>query len=99
MQDLKEIREEIDQLDQTMTELFEMRMQLAEQVALYKSIRHLPIFDAEREKQILEERRDWLEDEKLLPYYQEFLRDLMRISKQYQKDVTEEQMIGEKIEK
>lgn len=98
MQDLNEIRKEIDQLDQTMTELFEMRMQLAEKVAFYKSINHLPIFDAEREKQILENRSDWLDDPKLLPYFQEFLRDLMRISKQYQKDLLQEKTSGDEVE-
>lgn len=52
--DLKEIRTEIDALDHELLSLFERRMALCRNVALYKKENNLPIFQPERETQLLE---------------------------------------------
>ncbi len=54
MKDLLDIRKEIDAIDDRIVELYEERMQLAEDVAEYKFLNHKPVFDKEREKSKLE---------------------------------------------
>lgn len=85
--DLQDIRKEIDAIDQKMVVLFEARMQLAKEVATYKAEHDLPIFDAEREREIIAERSQCLEHREFLSYYQDFLTQLMRISKELQTDL------------
>lgn len=84
MKDLKEIREEIDLIDEKMRELFSMRMKAAREVAEYKLTHGLPVYDAEREAQVIENNVNRLEDSELRPYYVSFLRDSMGVSKSYQ---------------
>ena len=49
MRDLLEIRDEIDELDDKIVELYERRMQLTTEVAEYKIETGKQIFDKERE--------------------------------------------------
>ncbi|MCC8111721.1 MAG: chorismate mutase [Ruminococcus sp.] len=53
--ELNEIRTEIDALDQQLQTLFEQRMALCLDVAKYKQEHHMQIFQADREKQVLDE--------------------------------------------
>ncbi|MDD6489633.1 MAG: prephenate dehydratase [Clostridia bacterium] len=50
---LKPIRDEIDRIDNQLIELFKQRMDCSKRVAEYKLENGLPIFNAEREKDIL----------------------------------------------
>ncbi|MGN1224208.1 MAG: bifunctional chorismate mutase/prephenate dehydratase [Ruminococcus sp.] len=52
--DLQEIRTEIDALDHELLSLFERRMALCRNVALYKKENNLPVFQPEREKRLLD---------------------------------------------
>jgi len=52
--DLNELRRDIDNIDSQMLELFEKRMKLCKNVALYKKENNLPIFQSERENKIIE---------------------------------------------
>ena len=51
--DLTKIREEIDQIDTQIADLFNTRMQKSLEVAEYKKERKLPVFNNAREKDIL----------------------------------------------
>lgn len=51
--ELKEIRNEIDKVDEELVRLFIKRMKLSAQVAEYKKENHLPIFVPAREQEIL----------------------------------------------
>lgn len=51
--DLKEIRSNIDKIDDRMTDLFVKRMELAAQVAEYKKDNDLPVLNEKRENEIL----------------------------------------------
>ena len=53
--DLKELREEIDGIDETLVKLFVKRMDLSAQVADYKKANNLPIYVPTRERQILQD--------------------------------------------
>ena len=51
---LEEIRTEIDALDKQLLALFERRMDLCRDVALYKKEHNLPVFQPEREEKLLD---------------------------------------------
>ena len=84
MRDLKDIRADINDVDAKMRELFAERMRLAQAVAEYKSAHGLAIHDPARESQVIEKNAKELEDDKLRPYYVNFLQSNMNISKAYQ---------------
>ncbi len=52
--DLKEIRNEIDEIDEQLIRLFSRRMDCSQRVAEYKLENGMPIFNPEREDQVLE---------------------------------------------
>ncbi len=52
---LKDLRCEIDAVDESLVALFEKRMTLSEKVAAYKKENHLPVFDPAREREKLTE--------------------------------------------
>ena len=52
--DLNKIREQIDNIDTQLLELFLDRMELSKGVAAYKKENNMPIFQGDREKQILD---------------------------------------------
>lgn len=53
MKDIKELRNEIDEIDTQLTALFCKRMQVAEKVAEYKKEKGMPVLDATRERELL----------------------------------------------
>lgn len=90
---LAEARAEINEIDQAMGELFCRRFKAAQKVAEYKKSRGLPVFDAERERQVIARNAALIEDEELRPYYVCQLRATMALSRRYQHRLLE----GEKI--
>ena len=56
--DLNYLRNEIDKIDSEILSIFEKRMDLCRQVAVYKKENNLPIFQGNRENQIIEKIRD-----------------------------------------
>lgn len=52
--DMKEIRTQIDALDDTIVEAFQARMLLCAEMAKYKKENHLPVFYPKREEEIKE---------------------------------------------
>ena len=86
MKDLKECRQIINDIDPKMQELFIKRMHTVREVALYKQASGMPIFDAKREEDMLANLSANVEEE-LRAYYVEFLKAMLAISKEYQKDI------------
>lgn len=86
MRDLKEVRVDINEVDQKLSELFDQRMQLAKEVAIYKQAHDLPIFDRAREEQVLENRlKDFPNrDGDFLEATRVFYQTLMDLSKKAQ---------------
>ena len=82
--ELHEIREEIRQIDEEMAELFVRRMEAVRKVAAYKNRRGLPILDQEQEARVIEGRSSLIKNPELLPFYIEFLKDVMKVSKHWQ---------------
>lgn len=85
--DLSQARNRIEEIDRQMAALFEERMECAKSIAEYKKINNLPVFDAVREKQLLNKNSEYIHDEVLKDHYKEFLTSVMDISKNYQRHV------------
>ena len=85
MKDLKELRKEITEVDNEMAELFVRRMRLVSSVADYKMQNALPVLDPGREAQVLEMGAARVPDEELRSYYISFLKEVMTISRRYQR--------------
>ena len=84
--ELEEARKNIDKIDNEMGMLFIKRLEEVNKVIKYKKEHNLPILDASREKEVIEKNASKVE-EKYYSYYVEFLKSIMNISKEYQKDV------------
>ncbi len=89
MIDLKDSREEIDQIDRQIVELFERRMKVASDVAEYKKEIGKPIYDREREQQKLEAVKKLCSNEFNGHAVQEIFQQLMSISRRYQYKLNE----------
>ncbi|MCI5744958.1 MAG: chorismate mutase [Erysipelotrichaceae bacterium] len=87
MDDLKKVREKINEIDQQMAKLFEDRMIECKKVANYKIINSLPVCDANREKEILKNNVNYINDETIKKYYLSYMQSVMNISKDYQKQL------------
>ena len=97
MNNLEKARLAINEADAQIAQLFEKRMQAVEDVVAYKMENGLSVFDGAREKEVIEKNLAKISDEKLKPYYEDMLIQLMRISKEYQKSIMENN--GENTEK
>ena len=86
MKTLTESREIINQIDPEIRKLFLERMKTVKDVALYKLENNLPVVDETREKELIERLSKEVEEE-LKPYYLEFLSAMLKISKDYQKEI------------
>lgn len=86
---LTKARCEINEIDAQMAELFVRRMRAAEEVAAYKKEHALPILDAAREEQVVQNNAKLVEDETLREYYVNFIRNNMAVSRAYQSRLME----------
>ncbi|MGM9632646.1 MAG: 3-dehydroquinate synthase [Eubacteriales bacterium] len=94
MDSLAKTRESINKIDLAMTRLFCERLDTVKDVAAYKAEHSLPIFDAEREAEVIEKNSSLIEDEKIRTHYIEFLRKVMEISRLYQAELYPALMSG-----
>ncbi|MFA7561420.1 MAG: chorismate mutase [Candidatus Izemoplasmatales bacterium] len=87
---MEELRKQIDEIDQTMLELFVKRMNLSKEIVLKKKTLGLKIYDLDREKQILTSMTKKIDDEIIAGLYPQFITNLMDLSKIYQRIIAEE---------
>ena len=90
MNELETLRKRIDDIDRDMARLFESRMEAVAKVAEYKAKNGLAVYDPQREAGVVQKNAALLQDDSLYSYYVRFLRSLMDISKDYQRDLTED---------
>ena len=88
---MKELREEIDVIDQSMQNLFLERMQVVKKVAEHKADNDLPVLDEKREQEIMEKNLNRISDLELKDLYKKFYKELLDISKEYQERIIKEQ--------
>lgn len=89
MNQLEEARLKINAIDKQMAALFEERMACVGQVAEFKKERGLPIFDASRENDVIQKNTGHIKNDIFKPYYIDFLKDMMNVSKSYQHTLVE----------
>lgn len=87
MNNLDEIRVSINEVDLKIIEDFKTRMELAKKVALYKKENNLPIYDAAREKALIDKNINALNDKELEVYYLKIFKEILKQSKEYQKKI------------
>ncbi|MCK5732220.1 MAG: chorismate mutase [Tenericutes bacterium] len=84
---MEELRNQINIIDKRMQNLFLERMQIVKQVALHKKENNLPIFDEIREKIIIKENVDRIDNLELIDLYMAFYKKTIEVSKQYQERI------------
>ncbi|MBP3685706.1 MAG: chorismate mutase, partial [Clostridia bacterium] len=81
--DIQNIRDEINEIDDRLVELFVRRMQIAQDVATYKKEHNLPVTDRTREREVI-----YRLTEKVDPAFSSYTRSLYQklfeLSKTYQ---------------
>lgn len=80
----KEARKIIADTDKEIAVLFEKRMNAAVHVAEYKKANGIPIEDAVRENYLIETNSSLIENSEIRSYYVNFLKNTMKLSKDYQ---------------
>ena len=83
MQDLSKLRENINEIDNKIIELWKERMELSLSVAEYKRENNLPVLDAQREKELLDRIKNMAGDE-LGDYSVSLYETIMSLSRSYQ---------------
>ncbi|MBR6744269.1 MAG: chorismate mutase [Clostridia bacterium] len=89
MEKLTYARETISAIDKEIAALFEKRMNAVRLVSEYKIEHGLPIYDEVRENALIEKNTSLITDEELRPYYVDFLRNTMRVSRNFQAKLSE----------
>ena len=93
---LEEQRQKIDSIDRQIVALFEERTNVVEEVAKIKLDNDIPILDSGREEQVILKVQSYLKDESLKDEslkdeVAELYTELMRISREHQKNWIEKQ--------
>ena len=84
MEDIKNSRERITEIDREMARLFEERMEAAKEIAAYKKERGLPVKDEAREEYLLCKNAGYISDPTVKEYYYSFQKNIMELSCNYQ---------------
>ena len=87
MKDLKQCREQLDYIDLEIIKLFEKRMSIIKDVAIYKKENNLPILDETREEMMLQKNLKNLNNAELKEYYKAILETYLDVSKKYQIEI------------
>lgn len=77
----------INEIDKEAARLFEARMEAVKTIAEYKKENGLPIEDLKREEELIAKNSSLISSDELRPYYKQFLRETIEISKDFQRDI------------
>lgn len=85
MDELKALRDEIDQIDRQLVELFCRRMDVTRRVGEYKAAAGIPVLDREREREVLKSKGE-LVGEELRPAVVALYQTIMALSRRQQQE-------------
>ena len=85
MEELKDLRKKIDEIDRDIVRLIDERMKVSVKVGEIKKKNNAPIFDPKREKEVIASRISLLENKELSNLITTIYNDIMYTSKQIQK--------------
>lgn len=94
MEDLKELRGQIDKIDAQMAALFERRMSVTRKVGEYKLAHGLPVLDPGREREVLEKKTALLQDKALASDVTALFECIMGLSRQQQRTLVKEENVS-----
>lgn len=94
MNGLEKARLKINEIDEKMAKLFEDRMKVVEEVVAYKIANNMQVLDASREKNLIAKNVQYIENEKYKESYLDYFHEMLRISKNYQKQIINKDRIG-----
>ena len=80
---LEQMREEINQIDQELVDLFRRRMELSKSIGAYKQANQLPVQDPARERELLGRVAEQAGEE-LSEYAQSVYQTILAVSRSYQ---------------
>lgn len=91
MQDIRMLREQLDQIDREIIGLLEKRLEVSREVARWKRTMGLPVLDAGREERVLETRAAMLREPERREDVRTLFRDIMAMSRAEQETVLQEE--------
>ena len=93
MDELQNLRRDIDAIDRELVELFRRRMDVTRRVGDYKRERGIPVLDQERERQVLQNKGE-LAGEELRPAVITLFQTIMALSRRQQRDLMDQTHSG-----
>jgi chorismate mutase/prephenate dehydratase len=93
MDQLQSCRQEIDEIDQKIQELFLKRMEIVASIAQFKMTRDLAVYDHDREEEVLRKNLERIKDSPYAPYYRQVLESILKESKEFQKAIVVRSLI------
>ncbi|AWK49935.1 bifunctional chorismate mutase/prephenate dehydratase [Clostridium beijerinckii] len=99
MSDIDNYRNRIDEIDKEITKLFEDRMDTVINIANYKKTNNLPIFNRDREDEVIEKNVGYLKNNDYAEETRKFFISLMEVSRELQsrKILEAEKVIEKKV--
>jgi len=82
--DLSKIREQIDKVDTEIIEAFQKRMRIVDEVTKYKIANNMEVLDAKREKKVIDNATQKVENPLIKSYVPSLYSTIMGISRRYQ---------------
>ena len=86
MDELTKYRNEIDEIDKQITELFERRMDISKKIARCKKEQEIWILNAKREEEVIQKNLSYLKNKDYRFVLEGFFRNLMNLSKLIQNE-------------
>ena len=90
MSELDVLRGAIDEVDRQIVALFERRMAVTQQVGEYKQAHDIPVLDAHRERQVIANKLDCLQNQDLRTDVTLLYETIMGISRRQQRRLVQE---------
>ena len=88
MDQLQKYRNEIDNIDKQITELFEKRMDISKEIAICKKEQEIGILNAKREEEVIQKNISYLKNKEYRLVLAGFFKNLMNLSKLLQNEET-----------
>lgn len=84
MSDIDDYRNRIDEIDREITKLFEERMDTVIKIGEYKRVNNLPIFNRDREDEVIEKNVSYLSNDDYAQETRKFFASLMEVARELQ---------------
>lgn len=90
---MKNLRNEIDKLDSEIVQLLEKRFDVVKEIAKFKIKNNIPVYDPERETQVLEKSLNNLENKEYFDEIEKIFKQIMASSKTYQNQIIKKEQL------